>query len=381
MIVNIDEVRSRARCRLPGWLFDYVDGGAGSERTLHGNVAGFGKYAFLPRVLRGVAEPDLSVNILGASWSLPIMPGPVGFCGLLHAGGELLAMRAAMACGVPMAISTYAIASMEDVAHMADPARVMMQLYVLRDRTILCDLLARSDRCGIRTIILTVDTTVTPARERDVRNGFRSGRAARLSVSQMAQIVCRPRWLMGVMRNGAPVMGNVSCYGMGNTLFEQSVRMGRQMDATLDWNDLAWLRDNWKGKLVVKGILHPADALRCATMGIDAIVVSNHGGRQMDGALSTIEALPPIADAVRNRMNILVDSGFRDGTDVVKALALGAHGVMLGRPYAYGLAAGGEQGVKDVLDYFAQGIRSSLSLLGVPSVRELYPRRGDYLHS
>lgn len=377
MLISIDDVRIHARRNLPAWFFDYVEGGAYSETTLRRNRAGFDRYAFLPRVLQSASRPDLSVQIMGMKWAMPVMPGPVGFCGLVHAGGEVLTARVASACGVPMGLSTFSIAPMEDVARATDPARIMLQLYVLKNRDIMRDLLVRARACGIGTLVLTVDTTVTPMRERDARNGFRG--AGGLSLRQLVQMAGKPRWFARIMRHGQPQIGNIIRYNMGRTLFEQAANIGREMDPDLSWTDLAWLRDNWQGKLVVKGILHPDDAVQCAQAGVDGIVVSNHGGRQMDGALSTIEALPAIAAAVRARMTILLDGGVRYGTDVVKALALGAHGVMIGRPYVYGLAANGEQGVVDVLDYFADGIRSSLTLLGISTVNALHDQSARYM--
>lgn len=326
----------KARRRLPRLLADYIDGGAHGERTMARNRNSFAQWGVVPRALHDVSGIDLTTRCFGRTWKLPVFLAPVGFAGMFHHHGERGAAHAARSRGVGMAISTFAMAPMEKVA--ATGADVMAQIYVLRDRALTRDMLARAEACGITGIILTVDTAITPVRERDVRNGFRH--LSRPTVLQVAGLLNHPAWVAGLLRSGMPVVGNINAYTTVRNVMGQARDVAAKIDPTLDWDDLAWLRETWRGTLVVKGVMCPEDAVRAADAGADGIVVSNHGGRQMDPAPATLDVLPGIAAAVGERLDIMLDSGIRRGADVVTALALGAHAVSIGRPWAWGLPRG-----------------------------------------
>ncbi|MGY6768960.1 alpha-hydroxy acid oxidase [Komagataeibacter sp. NFXK3] len=354
----------KARRRLPRLFADYIDGGAHGERTMARNRNSFARWGVVPRALCDVAAIDLTTRCFGRTWQMPVFLAPVGFAGMFHHHGERGGAHAARSRGVGMGVSTFSIAPMEDVA--ATGADVMAQIYVLRDRALTRDMLARAKACGITGIILTVDTAITPVRERDVRNGFRH--LSRPSVLQMAGLLNHPAWVAGLLRGGMPVVGNVDAYTTARNVMGQARDVAAQIDPTLDWDDLAWLRENWDGTLVVKGVMCPEDALRAADAGADGIVVSNHGGRQMDPAPATLDVLPGIAAAVGGRLDIMLDSGIRRGGDVVTALALGAHAVSIGRPWVWGLAARGAPGVAAALDILAQETRDVMALAGLRDI-------------
>ncbi|MFT9257387.1 MAG: alpha-hydroxy acid oxidase [Acetobacter sp.] len=374
MIISAKDRRRVARRRLPRWLFDYIDGGAGSEVTLRRNRVALERIGFVPMALRGAAAPVLGADVLGFDLDFPVILAPVGMAGLVSPAGEIAAAQAAATAGSAMWVSSFSLAGIEQIAARVDPARLGFQLYVFRDRAVTQDVLRRVWAVGIRTLVVTVDTPVTPLRERDARNGFRS--ATGISPRLAAQMLARPRWLYGAMRRSDRLVGNLVPYDMGTNLFAQAASIGRAMDPTLDWDDMARLRAQWKGRLVIKGVLHPQDVARAATLGMDGVVLSNHGGRQLDGAISAIEALPACVDAARGRVEICVDGGFRSGGDLVRALALGASAVLIGRPWVYGLAAQGGQGVADVLASLRDGMCSTMTLLGaadLTSLRAMWP--------
>ncbi|WP_367161129.1 alpha-hydroxy acid oxidase (plasmid) [Kozakia baliensis] len=358
-----------ARRTLPRWLFDYVDGGSYSESSLRRNREAFSTKSFVPYALRSCRDPNPSVTLMGRRQAAPLVLAPVGMGGILSAEGEVAAVRAAARASVPACVSHFSIQSIEVIAKAVDPSDLMFQLYVFRDRHMTRDMVMRAWHAGVRTLVVTVDTPITPMRERDARNGFRS--ASRLSIHHLAQMALCPRWTWQAARRDGRRMANLDPYGMGPTLFAQAAAIARGMDPTFDWDDIAWLRDMWKGKFVVKGVLHPEDTRRAAALGADGVVLSNHGGRQLDGAASGFDMLEANVVVASGRLSVLIDGGFRYGSDVVKAMALGADGVMIGRPWAFGLAARGEQGVSDVIDYFLQGIRSTMTLLGTPDVATL----------
>ncbi|GAA4488703.1 alpha-hydroxy acid oxidase [Gluconacetobacter asukensis] len=377
MIVSVDQLRQAARGTLPRWLFDYVDGGAYSEATLRRNRDALAERHLLPFVLRGVARPDAGASILGVRQPFPIGLAPVGMAGMLDAQGEIAAARAATALGVQMCVSHFSICSIEEIARAVDPAFLMFQLYIFRDRAVTEDMVRRAWAAGVRTLVVTVDTPVTPLRERDVRNGFRQ--LSRLSLRHIGQMLPRPGWTWRMVRRGHCVIGNLVPYDMGTTLFSQAAAISRSLDPAIGWDDMAWLRTIWKGRLVVKGVMQPADVATCADLGLDGVVLSNHGGRQLDGSASAVDVLEAGIRAANARIQILVDGGFRYGGDVAKALMLGAAGVMIGRPWAYALAANGEKGVTDVLKYFRDGLLSTMTLLGAADLGALRGGRKSLL--
>ena len=368
-LVTVEDARQAARRNLPKIFFDYIDGGSFSETTLRANVADFDRYALQQRVLTDVRERDLSTTYLGRTHALPFGLGPVGYTGLFSRTGEIAAARAAQAAAIPFCLSNFAIATVEEVRK-ASTGPLYMQLYVLKDRSMMEALLDASVKVGVEALVLTVDTAVTPAREQDERNGFRA--LTRVTPRLALQFATRPRWCMEVLRGGLPQVGVARGRAeFGRGVLAQSGYLARQIEQGLTWADLAWLRERWRGQLVVKGILCADDAKRAVNSGADAIVVSNHGGRQLDHAPSSIAMLPAIAKAVGREIGVIFDGGIRRGTQIVKALALGAHGVLLGRAYAYGLAAGGEAGVVATIEILRREVDLTLALMGLTSIRQL----------
>ncbi|MFP5076399.1 alpha-hydroxy acid oxidase [Rhizobium sp. YIM 134829] len=367
--INVEDYRRLARRRLPRIFFDYIDGGSFDEQTLQANRADFGAYELKQTVLVEPRPQDLTTRFLGARQALPFMLGPVGFLGLYSGEGEAKAVRAAHAVGMPFCLSTFSIASLADLrAITAGPLH--FQLYVLDDRGLTEEFLAAARAASVDTLFVTVDTAITGIRERDVRNGFRS--LTRLTPSLLARFLLRPRWLLDMARTGQPSVRAIEHRpDFGRGALEQAANLSRRIDKTLSWADIGWLRERWAGKLIVKGVLSPEDAVRARDLGCDGVVISNHGGRQLDGATSTIRALPGIRAAVGPEFCLMLDGGIRRGTDIVKAIGLGADGVMLGRAYAYGLAGASERGVADIIAILTREISISLSLMGVASIDAL----------
>lgn len=364
---TVDDVRAVARRVLPRGVFDYLDGAAEDEITMAANAAAFAAVRFLPRVLRDVGQVDGSTTILGEPSRLPLALSPTGFTRMMHPAGELPVARAAAAAGIPYTLSTMGTTSLEAVAATPLEAR-WFQLYVWRDRGLTRDLVQRARAAGYRALFVTVDTAVPGMRERDARNGFTIPPA--LSPNALFDIARRPRWWAGFVRGEPITFANVSDERRQDPAGVMEY-VGRQFDPSVTWNDLAELRTQWQGRLVIKGILHPADAERAVDIGADGIVVSNHGGRQLDRAQATLRVLPAIRAAVGDRLEVLLDSGVRRGADIAAAVALGADACMIGRPYLYGLAAGGQAGVSHVIDLLDQQFRRALQLLGLTSVKEL----------
>ena len=366
---NIDDLRDRARRRLPRMFFDYLDAGAFGEATLRRNRADFERLTLRQQVLVDVSARDVSHTVLGRKLALPVMLAPIGFCGMMAAEGEIAAARAARACGIHLCVSTFAIAGLARTAEAVGFAPDF-QLYVFRDRAFTEQLVEKAKAAGATTLFVTVDTAVSGLRERDIRNGFRT--ATRLGIRPLFDMMLHPRWCASVVRRGAPQLGNFSEDArFRGSLMHQASTLAKEIDASLQWSDLEWLRDLWPGRLVLKGIMTPDDARRAADHGMDAIVVSNHGGRQLDGAASSISALPGIAAAVRGQLEVLLDSGIRRGSDIVKALALGANGVLIGRAFMYGLAAHGEAGAVAAIRLLAAEMEITMAFMGVRNVAEL----------
>lgn len=368
-LVNADDARRRARRRLPRMLFDYIDGGAFAETTLRANRRDFDDVPLRQTVLTGVHTPDLSAQYLGQQYALPFMLGPVGFLGLYTSQGEQKAARAAHATGIPLCLSTFSIASLGDV-RAATNGPLQFQLYVMKDRGLTAELIAAAKAAKADALVVTVDCAVTSVRERDLINGFRISK--RLTPGMLLNFATKPRWLTDqILRGGRSVRALADRPEFGSSILEQAVNLSQGIDPSLNWNDIGWIRTQWDGTLVIKGILAPDDAVRAKATGADAVVVSNHGGRQLDGASSTIRALPAIREAVGNEFCLMLDGGVRRGSDIAKAIAGGADGVMLGRAYAFALAAAGERGITDILDAIRTELRITLSLMGVPSIAAL----------
>ena len=382
---NIDDLRSMARRRLPSMLSGFVDSGASSERTLAANTEDFHRWTLNQRVLVDISSRSLRTHFLGAERALPFMLAPLGLTGLLWPRGEIAAARAAEAAAIPYCLSTASICSLEEVAQAVGPGTVCFQLYVLKQRSLTEHLLERTRAAGVNTLFLTVDATIGGIREADVRSGFRT--ADRPSPRAAFDMLRHMGWALSLLRAPWPRVGNVADWpDIGGGIMAQASAIVRQLDPTLSWRDVRWLRDRWQGRLIVKGILSSDDAQRAVDAGADGIVVSNHGGRQLDGARSSISVLPEIAAAVGGRTEILFDSGIRRGTHIVKALALGADACMIGRAFVWGLSAGGEAGVRKAIDLLRAEIDITLALMAVTSIEELrangaaFLRREDEYH-
>ena len=367
---NVGDYRALARARLPHFLFEYLDGGSYDEVTLRRNVADLQSVALKQRVLRDVSSLDLSKEMFGKSWSLPVGLGPVGLSGLYARRGEVQAARAAADANVPFALSTLSGCSIREVAEKTGQP-FWFQLYIVKDRGFVSDMIARAKRAGCSALLLTVDLPVAGSRYRDYRAGL-SG-SMRGPASRAWQVACRPDWAWDVAVRGRPMtMGNLeSLLGSGAMLSDLMAWVGHNFDATVTWKDIAWVRSQWGGPLIVKGILDVDDARDAVAHGVDGIVVSNHGGRQLDGVLSSAAALPRIADAVAGRLPILADGGVRSGLDVVRMLALGADFVLLGRAWAYALAAAGQAGVAHVLKLIDAEMRVAMALTGCISIDQI----------
>lgn len=363
------DFREAARRRLPPFLFHYIDGGAYAERTLERNVADLQEVVLKQRVLCDMSELDLSTELFGEKLALPVALAPVGLTGMYARRGEVQAARAAAAKGVPLALSTVSVCPLAEVAG-AISRPLWFQLYVLKDRGFMRHVLERAQAAGATTLLFTVDMPVPGARYRDARSGMSGPHAA---LHRMLQAACHPRWAWDVGLRGKPHdLGNISDYlGQPIALADYIGWLGANFDPSISWRDLEWIRDFWQGPMVIKGVLDPDDARDAVRFGADGIVVSNHGGRQLDGVLSTARALPAIAEAVKGELTLLADSGIRSGLDVVRMLALGADGVLLGRAFSYALAAGGQAGVEKLLDLIAAEMRVAMVLTGARTIAEI----------
>ncbi|MCC2975190.1 FMN-dependent L-lactate dehydrogenase LldD [Sphingomonas sp. PL-96] len=364
------DFREAARRRLPRFLFDYADGGAYAEHTMARNVADLADIALRQRVLRDVAEIDLGTSLFGRRMALPVGLGPVGISGMYHRRGETQAARAAARAGVPFCLSTVSICPLAEVKRASGSGPLWFQLYVIRDRAFMRDLIATAKEQGAEALVFTVDMPVPGARYRDAHSGM-SGPGA--SFKRVLQALGRPRWAWDVGLRGRPhQLGNLEpVLGAKSGLNDYMGWLGANFDPSISWADLEWIRAAWDGPLIIKGILDVEDARSAVAIGADGIVVSNHGGRQLDGVLSTARALPAIADAVRGQVTVLADSGVRSGLDVVRMLALGAEGVLLGRAWVYALAARGEAGIDLLMTLIEREMRVAMALTGVRSIAEI----------
>jgi L-lactate dehydrogenase (cytochrome) len=369
---SVRDYRELARRRLPRQLFDYIDGGAYEEATMAANMADLRRIRLRQRVLRDVSVRKLGTTVLGEELSLPVVLAPVGLAGMFAQRAEVQAARAAARAGVPFCESTVSICGIEEVAAATDRP-FWYQLYVMRDRAYAEDLMRRAQAAGCRVLVLTVDLAVVGARYRDVRNGMAGSLPAMKKLVRGFDFARHPGWVRDVALGGKPLtFGNLEKAVPGaSTPDAFRAWVDSQFDPSVTWDDLAWVRENWAGRIVLKGILDPQDASEAVARGADAIVVSNHGGRQLDDVPSTITALPAIVEAVGDRAEVLVDGGIRSGLDVVKALALGARACLIGRPWAYAVAARGEKGVTHVLRILRGEMEVALGLTGVTDVRDL----------
>jgi L-lactate dehydrogenase (cytochrome) len=371
---SITDYREAARRRLPKFLFEYIDGGSYDEVTLGRNVSDLRDVAVRQRVMRDVSDIDLSTTLFGQKMRLPVALAPVGLSGLYHRRGEVQAARAAAKFGVPFTLSTVGACSLEEVAA-GSPEPFWFQLYMIRDRGFMGALIDRAEALNCNALVFTVDMPVPGTRYRDYRSGLAGASGAVGDARRMFQAMQRPGWAWDVGVRGRPhTLGNVAPVLQGKTGIEDFFAwMGANFDPTVTWDDLAWVRARWKGPLIIKGVLDADDARRVCDLGADGLVVSNHGGRQLDGVLSSARALPAIAEAVDRRIRILADGGVRSGLDVVRMLALGADGVLIGRPWAYALSAAGQAGIDHVLRLLESEMRVAMALTGSTKVSEVGP--------
>jgi (S)-mandelate dehydrogenase len=365
--ISIDDLRALARLRLPRFMFDYVDGGAEDEVTLQSNRASFSRVRFRPRTLVDVSQRDLSTTILDAPSALPVIAGPMGLLGLCWRDGDLEMGRAAAAAGVPYAVSTLSMHSLEDIARVSSGGRLWFQCYVFRERAVTESLIRRAAAAGYEAMIITSDFPVSGKRERDLRSGLLP--ATKLTLRTKLDILKHPHWLtnVGVRR---PRFVNVESELAPGRDAAEFVPLN-MFDASLNWNDFRRLRDLWKGKLMLKGVLRADDAARAVECGADGVVLSNHGGRQLDGAMAGMDVLPEVVREIRGRASIIVDGGVRRGSDIAKAVACGAEAVILGRSINYGLSAGGAAGVTRALEILREEFDRTLALTGCCNPAEL----------
>ena len=366
---SIADLRRAAKRRLPRAVFDYMDGAAEDEVTLYRNQADFGRYELLPRFLVDVGNVDLSTRVLGADIDVPFILAPTGMSRLFHHTGERAVARAAQKAGTMYSLSSVSTTSIEDIAGVSDGAK-MLQLYVWRDRGILKDFIQRAKASGYTALCLTVDLPLAGQRERDLKNGFTVPPQIRLS--NILDTMLRPDWLWGFLTHPRMTLENVRGHAIAaKNLFSVIDYTTAQFDPSLTWDDMAWMIQEWGGPFAIKGILSVDDARRAADTGVSAVIISNHGGRQLDHSPSPVSVLPAIADAVGDRVEVILDGGIRRGTDVIKALSLGARAVMTGRAYLFGLGAGGEAGVDRALELLRAEIKRNMMLAGCTSVRQL----------
>ncbi|NBA93634.1 alpha-hydroxy-acid oxidizing protein [Pseudomonas sp. R5(2019)] len=364
--LNVADYRELARRRLPKMVFDYLDGGAEDEKGLAHNRSVFDSLRFKPKRLIDVSQRELATPLFGKPQAMPLLIGPTGLNGALWPEGDLALARAAARAGIPFVLSTASNLSIEDVARRCE-GELWFQLYVVH-RSLAGQMVDRALAAGYRTLVLTTDVGVNGYRERDLRNAFKMPMSFTPNV--LLDGFLHPRWSLDLVRHGMPQLANFVS-SQATSIEVQAALMSRQMDASFDWQALRWLRDKWPHRLLVKGVLDEDDAARCIAEGVDGVILSNHGGRQLDGAISPIEVLAQTAASID--APVLVDSGFRRGADVVKALCLGADAVLLGRATLYGLAARGEAGVDEVLRLLKDDIDRTLAHIGCPSVQQLSP--------
>lgn len=367
---DVGDLRRRARRNIPGWIFDYADAGSFSEETMQNNRQDFRQYKFRQRVMVDVSQRSLATKIVGENITAPFGLAPTGLAGFFHPSGEIHAAQAAEAAGVPFCLSTVSICSIEEVAA-ATTKPFWFQIYIMRDRGFTRSLLERAWQAGCRTLVLTMDLPLQAQRHKDVKNGLTI--PPKMTAANIAQMIAHPRWSLGILAARRFGFGNFRDVPGLNSMSSYASWVASSFDPAVTWRDLEWLRSVWAGKIILKGIMDSADAAMAVRVAADGIVVSNHGGRQLDGAPSSISMLPHIVDTVRGRTDILFDSGIMSGQDIVRALALGAQCCLLGKAYLYGLAAGGRKGIDMLFAMLRREMDVTLALTGVSSVRDLNP--------
>ena len=369
IISSASDYRAAAKRKLPRFLFDYIDGGAYAEHTLRANSSDLAEISLRQRILRNVDNLSLKTTLFGQELAMPVILSPVGLTGMYARRGEVQAAKAAANKGIPFCLSTVSVCPIEEVASQS-PQSIWFQLYVLKDRGFMRNALERAQAAGVTTLVFTVDMPVPGARYRDAHSGMSGPNAA---MRRMLQAVTHPQWAWDVGLCGKPHdLGNVSAYRGKPTSLEDYIGwLGANFDPSISWKDLDWIREFWQGPMIIKGILDPEDAKDAVRFGADGIVVSNHGGRQLDGVLSTAHALPVITEAVKGDITLLADSGIRNGLDVVRMIALGADGVLLGRAFAYALAAAGQAGVANLLELIDKEMRVAMTLIGAKTIADI----------
>ena len=371
-IACIDDLRALARRRVPKAFFEYADGGSYNEETLRANRTDLETIKLRQRVMVDVSERSLETTIVGQKVSAPFALAPIGLCGMQYGDGEILSAQAAEEANVPFILSTMSINSIEHVAQ-ATTKPFWFQLYVIRDRGFSKDILARAAKAGCKTLVLTVDLQVLGQRHRDLRNGMTV--PPEIRIRNLIDLATKPRWVMSILKGKSKTFGNLAGHVKGmDDVTSLAQWTNSQFDPALNWKDVDWIKKNWSGKLVIKGILDVDDAKTAVKLGADAIVVSNHGGRQLDGASSSIAALPAIAQAVGSDTDVLFDGGIRTGSDMLRALGLGARACLIGRAYIYGLGAGGKEGVAKAIDILKKELSVAMALTGTTRVADIGPQ-------
>ena len=371
IITCVEDLRLLAQRRVPKMFYDYADSGAWSESTYRANQTDFQRIHLRQRVAVDMSNRTLASSMVGQPVSMPVALAPVGLAGMQHADGEVLAARAAAAAGVPFTLSTMSICSLEDVAEMSDKP-FWFQLYVMRDRDFINRLIGRAKAVACSALVLTLDLQILGQRHKDLKNGLTA--PPKLTLANVLNIAGKPRWWMGMLGTKRRTFRNIVGHAKGvKDTRALSAWTAEQFDPTLNWDDIKHIKERWGGKLILKGILDPEDAELAVRSGADALIVSNHGGRQLDGAPSSISALPEIVRAVASRIEVFMDGGVRSGQDVIKALALGAKGVFIGRAYVYGLGALGQAGVAKALDLIRQELDVTMALCGLRDVKQVSP--------
>lgn len=370
-VTNIADLRALARRRVPRAFFEYADRGSYDETTLHENRRALDRLQLRQRVMQDVDNRSLATTIIGSPVSMPLAIAPTGLTGLQHGSGEIHGARAAAQAGIPFCLSTMSICSIEQV-HAASDAPFWFQVYVMRDRGFTRELIQRARAAHCSALMLTADLTVQGQRHREIKNGLSV--PPKITLRNLFDIASKPRWAWHVLQAPSRSFGNLEGrIGGADSLTTLAQWIANQFDPTLNWNDLAWIRELWPGKLIIKGILDPEDARLAVTHGVDAIVVSNHGGRQLDGAPGCIDALPSIVDAVEGRIEVLFDSGITSGQDLLKALALGARAGLIGKAFLYGLGAGGQSGVAQAIELIRRELSVTMALTGQRDAANISP--------
>jgi L-lactate dehydrogenase (cytochrome) len=371
-ITCVEDLREIYKRRVPKMFVDYAESGSYSEQTLHWNREDLQKIRLRQKVLTDVSKRDTKTTLAGKQVNVPLILAPIGLCGMQHANGEILAARAADQAGIPFTLSTMSVCSIEDVASETKKP-FWFQLYVMRDREFIRNLIARAAAAKCSALVLTVDLQILAQRHRDIRNGLSV--PPKLKIANIVNILSKPRWLGGILgtkrRSFGNLVGHVDVAKDAGSLGEWTAN---QFDPALNWEDVKWIRKLWKGKLIIKGIMEVSDARLAVKHGADGIVVSNHGGRQLDGAPSSISALPKIVDAIGDKTEILFDGGVRTGQDLMRGLALGAKGAMIGRAFVYGLGANGQEGVSTAIECIRKELDMSMALCGVNKISEIDSR-------